>query len=119
MQTGVVLHFKNNFGHIKIDDALPDIFVHKSDVQGFVHLQAGDQVSFDVSSRHNRKVATNVRRTSAAPKIIYVPAPPRGNFLEEYVKSVADLNPQIPEKFTGAAESAATFRPQRADRIFK
>jgi cold shock CspA family protein len=107
MQTGVVLHFKNNFGHIKIDDStLPDLFVHHSDVQGFARLQAGDRVSFDIVMRHNRKVAIKVLRTCSAPRPAYAPPVPRASradIFAEYARAASEINPTIPEQFIGSA----------------
>jgi cold shock CspA family protein len=115
---GIVRYFRDKHGYIKPDGELEEIFVHHSDVPpGFV-LKAGDRVSFEIGSRHRRNIAVNLQLVKAAPKLEHVPAPPKRDWVADYVEYAASFNPIVPEKF-GSAETMVAFRPQHADRFFK
>jgi cold shock CspA family protein len=109
---GTVIRFYNGYGFVKCDDNSPDMFLHGSNLasSGDVFLQPGTRIIFEIGepmAGQQKRVAKKIR-LYVAPKPVYVkpvPCASRADIFAEYVKSVADLNPSVPEpeKFIGSA----------------
>lgn len=60
---GVVCSLKENFGFIERSDVVKEIFFHYSAFKGNINeLELGDDVEFEVQTRNNKEVATDIKR---------------------------------------------------------
>src|ERR1700693_1010148 len=106
---GTVRYFRDKHGYIAPDNRSADIFVHHSDLPPLISIKTGDRVSFEIGSRHNRQIAINTKLVEAAAVPTYVPVPPREEYLTNYCRAAATLNPsEVPLSFSG--EAATHFR---------
>ncbi|ELU07507.1 hypothetical protein CAPTEDRAFT_158253 [Capitella teleta] len=60
---GVVCSLKDNYGFIERSDVVKEIFFHYSELKPpSTQLRLGDDVEFDVQTRNNKEVATNIEK---------------------------------------------------------